>query len=254
MVTSDAQSHAWNALELEGDWYEADVTWDCPGYAPAGKGAPLGYCTYDYCFIPDSIMRDDHYGHNFTAADGMACNYYIKSGAAAAWVSFLEPRIADALQGSGRVSLAGLPGPAAREIIRREMITYCINSQDEIELSSGVWDLSVLYGWSDIIYVTGSRICGKPMTIPDGITAIEAEAFAKASAEYIRLPRSLKTIGARAFMNSTMTRIYIPQSVTSIDASAFTGCSSKLLVLVDGPDTVAARFADAHGYATKVIH
>ena len=44
--------HAWNLVRLDGEWYHVDCTWDDP--IPDGKGR------YDYCFIPDDVMAEDH--------------------------------------------------------------------------------------------------------------------------------------------------------------------------------------------------
>ncbi len=56
MVTGEAgsESHAWNAVKLDGEWYMIDVTWDDP--VPDEEGRLL----YNYFNIPDWIMKLDH--------------------------------------------------------------------------------------------------------------------------------------------------------------------------------------------------
>lgn len=46
------ESHMWNMLQLDGEWYHMDVTWDDAG-------------TYEYFCVPDSQMFADHTVKNF---------------------------------------------------------------------------------------------------------------------------------------------------------------------------------------------
>lgn len=46
------ESHMWNMLQLDGEWYHMDVTWDDAG-------------TYEYFCVPDSQMFADHTLKNF---------------------------------------------------------------------------------------------------------------------------------------------------------------------------------------------
>ena len=46
------EDHMWNMLQLDGEWYHMDVTWDDAG-------------TYEYFCIPDSQMFTDHTVRNF---------------------------------------------------------------------------------------------------------------------------------------------------------------------------------------------
>ena len=52
-ITGEAggESHAWNLVRLEGEWYHVDVTWDDP--APGSE-------TRKYFCVTDEIMRKDH--------------------------------------------------------------------------------------------------------------------------------------------------------------------------------------------------
>ncbi|MDO5434644.1 transglutaminase domain-containing protein [Eubacterium sp.] len=71
MVTSDAMNHAWNMVQLEGNWYHVDVTFDDPirEYDPE----PSDYVRYTNFLLTDDQMKNEteHYGWNseVTATD-----------------------------------------------------------------------------------------------------------------------------------------------------------------------------------------
>lgn len=60
-VTGSANggSHAWNIVQIDGEWYHVDTTWDDP--IPDREG----YVRYDYFMKSDSYMSRDHF--NWTA-------------------------------------------------------------------------------------------------------------------------------------------------------------------------------------------
>ena len=51
--------HSWNLLELEGNYYHLDVTWDI---CTKGKGVDF----FDYFLLSDDIIRRDHYWNDVT--------------------------------------------------------------------------------------------------------------------------------------------------------------------------------------------
>jgi hypothetical protein len=54
--TADGIGHAWNLvqLDLDGEWYHLDATWDDP--IPDEKGRTV----YNYYMVPDEMIDDDH--------------------------------------------------------------------------------------------------------------------------------------------------------------------------------------------------
>lgn len=83
-------------------------------------------------------------------------------------------------------------------------------------------------------------------TLPDGLTAIETEAFCGAtSLEVVILPDAVTSIESRAFADSGLLYIQIPASVTSIAADAFDGSSLQMIYCPSG--STAAAFAAEHG-------
>lgn len=75
----ESENHAWNAVQIDGNWYQVDVTWDDP--VPDEKGRVL----YTYFNVTDAIMRRNHsyafeYVCNSTAFSYM--DYYVGQRAA----------------------------------------------------------------------------------------------------------------------------------------------------------------------------
>ena len=54
---STAGDHAWNIIQLDGEWYHVDTTWDDP--TPNREG----YVRYDYFLKSDSYMSQDHFDY-----------------------------------------------------------------------------------------------------------------------------------------------------------------------------------------------
>ena len=72
MVTGTANGgdHAWNAVQLDGDWYMVDTTWDDP--VPDEPGRVL----YSYFNVTDEVLKRDHYYTSTVEANGTKYNYY----------------------------------------------------------------------------------------------------------------------------------------------------------------------------------
>ena len=77
----DGNSHAWNKIFVDGEWYNADCTWDDPRL----KYENPDYIRHDYLFVPDpEIVGITHFPDESlftplpcTASDD---NYFIKEG------------------------------------------------------------------------------------------------------------------------------------------------------------------------------
>ena len=89
--------HTWNAVKLNGKWYQTDCTWD--------DNDDTKYYGFDarhlYFAITDELMAVAHKGHaNIYTADGygtrstsLADNYYVRSGLANQWADAYGKRI-----------------------------------------------------------------------------------------------------------------------------------------------------------------
>lgn len=53
-------THAWNYVEIDGEWYGIDLTWDDPIYVEEGQID----VSYEYFLANDEIMSIDHYPDN----------------------------------------------------------------------------------------------------------------------------------------------------------------------------------------------
>lgn len=52
--------HAWNMVQLGGNWYHLDMTWDDPVVKTAGSKQPESRLSYNYYLKTDEEMRADH--------------------------------------------------------------------------------------------------------------------------------------------------------------------------------------------------
>ncbi|MCI6083391.1 hypothetical protein MR798_05040 [bacterium] len=66
LVTSSTLNHAWNMVELDGQWYQVDCTWDDPTTANSDL---LGRCLHENMLVTTDSLKSDH-DHN--AADFVA--------------------------------------------------------------------------------------------------------------------------------------------------------------------------------------
>ena len=60
-VSSTEMKHMWNAVELDGQWYYVDATWDDPTPDQEGR------CRHTYFLLSENTIRDEDHGHG--AAD-----------------------------------------------------------------------------------------------------------------------------------------------------------------------------------------
>lgn len=74
IVGEAGESHAWNLVKLDGEYYNMDVTWDDPISNP-----PTTYY-YNYFNVTDSVLSRDHQRYAISAqlpaANGTKYNYY----------------------------------------------------------------------------------------------------------------------------------------------------------------------------------
>ena len=74
---------------------------------------------------------------------------------------------------------------------------------------------------------------GMTLALPNGLTALDEEAFAGIETLHgVELPDSLDTVGARAFADcASLALVRLPDSAVSIAPDAFDGCGQAVLCL-----------------------
>ena len=92
--------HTWNAMKLDGEWYQVDCTWDDT------KDNFYNFdATHLYFGLTDELMALAHKGHNniyttagySTRSTSLADNYFVKNGAAKEWAQNYVDRIQENL-------------------------------------------------------------------------------------------------------------------------------------------------------------
>ena len=83
--------HVWNAVKMDGDWYQVDPTWDDPGYTASDIDLE-----HLYFGLTDDIMalaHSDHRPNPGYESNSLEDNYFIKSGEVAQWADVLSDNI-----------------------------------------------------------------------------------------------------------------------------------------------------------------
>lgn len=277
VVSANSMGHEWNAVKLDGKWYEVDVTWDTYGYAPAGQGTPSSTCDHDYFALSDEVIRYDHFGHSRADCVSMDDNYYVRSGLTAAemeksgLLAELETEIG---KGSTTFRLTYpdeyYQGQSMDALNRPDIIAAGIAALYTMEEPGKVADKLCMLTAKHVPNTAstpnqqrGAKSCaidfqaeymvvaGKLM-LPAGLTTIDAGAFDGATFDSVTIPASCKTIGSRAFAgNSALTLVIFEGTSAEIDGTAFAGSSN--VVFYAPADSELLAWAIDSGYEAYVL-
>lgn len=125
--------HTWNAVKLDGKWYQVDCTWD---------DTKDNYYNFDpthlYFGLTDELMALAHDGHNkiYTASGygtrstSLADNYFVRNGDAAKWARAYADRIQKNLNAGKtkfEVSTDNASYPPSISGIQNGIIAYALN-------------------------------------------------------------------------------------------------------------------------------
>lgn len=88
--------HEWNAVKLDGKWYQIDPTWDDVDYSAA-----YSYYRHLYFGLTDALMgcvHSDHSADPARPANSLEQNYFIKTGQIHTWSDGFEEGITEQLK------------------------------------------------------------------------------------------------------------------------------------------------------------
>lgn len=134
--------HTWNAVKLDGEWYQVDCTWDD---TPDNFNGDLDQRRLYFC-LTDELMAIAHPGHEkIYSADGyitrsiaLKNNYFVRNGKADEWMNKYVERIQkhlDAREESFSVDADNQSFPPSISGIQNGTIAYAMNQH---EWKSGV--------------------------------------------------------------------------------------------------------------------
>ena len=130
-----ADGHTWNAVKLDGEWYQVDATWD---------DSDNNWYGFDqrhlYFGLTDELMAIAHPGHtSIYQADGygqrstsLKDNYFIRSGEADQWADKYAERIQshlDDLEESFVIDIDNINDPPSIRNIINGIIAYALNQK-----------------------------------------------------------------------------------------------------------------------------
>ena len=125
--------HTWNAMKLDGQWYQTDCTWDDSSY---------NFYSFDqrhlYFGLTDELMAIAHPGHSkiYTTDDyktrstSLADNYFVRTGDASKWAKAYTDRIQknlDAEKTEFEITADNSTYPPSISGIQNGIIAYAIN-------------------------------------------------------------------------------------------------------------------------------
>ncbi|MBE5810130.1 MAG: hypothetical protein E7318_04250 [Clostridiales bacterium] len=234
--------HVWNMIQLDGEWYHVDCTWDDPNEG--------GYENQQFFGLSNLAIetQDNHECFDKPRiATAYKYNYYYRSGKLDDLLSFAESSIANGLT-SGYSLFAFTPYYASGISELQAMTSLLIMRDTTYTVNGKTVSISIDFDMANDRYIVTLTDMSVPdMTLPAGLTAIDAEAFAGTPLQVVRLPQGLKTIGSRAFAEGSLWQILIPASVTSIAEDAFAGVEG--LIIFGKAGSTAHTYAQAHGYS-----
>ena len=125
--------HTWNAMKLDGQWYQTDCTWD---------DSSDNWYSFDqrhlYFGLTDELMAIAHPGHSkiyttdtyATRSTSLADNYFVRTGDAAKWAKAYSDRIQknlDAGKTEFEIAADNASYPPSISGIQNGIIAYAIN-------------------------------------------------------------------------------------------------------------------------------
>ena len=266
-------NHAWNAVNIDGQWCHVDATWDDSGDAEVPVS---GQETHDYFGINDEIMGMDHL---FTPGEMCVCDtldycYVYRNGIYRTWMHYaltdMETRLSAGEHDFGaetgnRLVLAIVDGEpvytsggfAVRGLTLGTVLLGKENSLwrlcDRVDFpasfayDSGTGQVRVT------LDIDPAALDMWALRLPEGLTEVEESAF-EGSGGFMKavLPQSTEGTGERAFsLCPNMAAVEIPAACQTIAEDAFCGVPTGLVVVCDS-GSFAQEYAETHGFVVAL--
>ena len=134
-----SSNHAWNAICLDGQWYQVDATWD------DSNGA-----THEYFCITDALMLSSAHQYTPDAArvcDSLAMNYFMVRGGWENWnIAFVDSLYDAVLDGRGGAGVRP-SGETARHLT---ILSYILTHRPEVY--ADITDKTLAFAYSANIF------------------------------------------------------------------------------------------------------
>ncbi len=215
--------HAWNIVELDGLYYNADATWDTSWLQ---AGVPYAFFLRTDATFGDHIRDAEYATADFYAEYPMSTTDYtptvITEIASGTW----GDNISWSLLSDGRLTISGVGSMHDFEINSTEAWHPYASQITSVKIENGVTGIGA----------AAFRRCSAltQIEIPFGVTGIGARAFSYCgSLTEVTLPAGVVTIGEYAFHEcASLESIVIPDGVTEIGINTFELCSSLVSAVI----------------------
>jgi len=183
-----ADGHTWNAVKLDGEWYQVDATWD---------DSDNNWYGFDqrhlYFGLTDELMTIAHPGHtSIYQADGygqrstsLKDNYFVRSGEADQWADKYAERIQshlDDLEESFMIGVDNANDPPSIRNIINGIIAYALNQKSwhtagrKAKLEAATNDTSFTFSvkYADVsvpvesVSISGDGVSGGKLSLKSG--------------------------------------------------------------------------------------
>ena len=258
-----SSTHSWNAVMMEGEWYQIDVTWDDPACFTQTVSGLEGH---DYFGLPNDIIFQisDHVPQNndYPQCTSIACNYGVRTGEMP-WHEAVITAITehlDAYESSFTIALNNTFQDGNRIRWINEPILYYGISARVLNTEGILYrDHEMVLSISDegieqfICQVEAHYQITSEYSFVIRSAEIRKEAFRGSGADSVKINDGCISIGKYAFADMVnMTEIFIPESVIIIYPTAFSGCSPNLLIVTETGSS-SIELAKEKGYCLEIL-
>ena len=237
-TNTTGDKHSWNAICLDGQWYQVDATWD-------DSNGTL----HEYFCITDALMLSS--GHSYTPStarvcDSLAMNYYMVRGGWEDWnIAFVDSLYDAVLDGRGGAGVRPT-GETARHLT---ILSYILTHRPEVY--ADITDKTLAFAYNANIFscavMDEHAVSGEWVYTPLAEDGASVAGYLGVSAGPT-IPstldgRAVTGIDACAFRNNTaLTRLNVPDALTAVGERALDGCTRLTgLILPDGVSLIGEQ-------------